>query len=286
MSQLSDAQLEQIAQAVDQDSNGTISKEEFEARMEVIQEVMSGGGEPASDDEAQEAGSLEEHLEKVGAEVEAQMEEFYGKLQEMDENEAQAYFMENQPDFSEYAEEMMEMVSENEDDPAVPEALMFVIRSAQGSELADAAQEMLLEDHLDSSEAMRVLSYQARYQGDSVFQDILENNSDPKILATVRFVYAEYLLDMDSMRAYMADEIESREKDPKDEALELLNMVIEDENTSEKTLSAAKRRLFVLENLVVGKEAPEIEGLDTDGVSFKLSDYRGKVVMLDFWGNW
>ncbi len=32
--------------------------------------------------------------------------------------------------------------------------------------------------------------------------------------------------------------------------------------------------------------APEIVGEDVDGVPFKLSDYRGKVVVLDFWGNW
>jgi cytochrome oxidase Cu insertion factor (SCO1/SenC/PrrC family) len=37
---------------------------------------------------------------------------------------------------------------------------------------------------------------------------------------------------------------------------------------------------------VVGKLAPEIEGPDIDGVNFKLSDYRGQVVLLDFWGNW
>ena len=35
-----------------------------------------------------------------------------------------------------------------------------------------------------------------------------------------------------------------------------------------------------------GRAAPEIEGQDLDGVRFKLSDYRGKVVVLDFWGNW
>jgi hypothetical protein len=32
--------------------------------------------------------------------------------------------------------------------------------------------------------------------------------------------------------------------------------------------------------------APEISGADIDGKPFKLSDYRGKVVVLDFWGNW
>ncbi len=36
----------------------------------------------------------------------------------------------------------------------------------------------------------------------------------------------------------------------------------------------------------VGQLAPEIEGEDIDGTRFKLSDYRGKIVVLDFWGDW
>lgn len=36
----------------------------------------------------------------------------------------------------------------------------------------------------------------------------------------------------------------------------------------------------------VGEQAPEISGEDVDGKAFKLSDYRGKVVVLDFWGFW
>ena len=45
----------------------------------------------------------------------------------------------------------------------------------------------------------------------------------------------------------------------------------------------AKAELFGIRNLTVGKEAPDIEGEDEDGKRFKLSDYRGKVVLLDFW---
>ena len=37
---------------------------------------------------------------------------------------------------------------------------------------------------------------------------------------------------------------------------------------------------------VVGSKAPNFKAVDQDGVSFKLSDYRGKVVVLDFWGYW
>ena len=36
----------------------------------------------------------------------------------------------------------------------------------------------------------------------------------------------------------------------------------------------------------IGQLALEIDGEDLDGKRFKLSDYRGKVVVLDFWGNW
>jgi hypothetical protein len=44
--------------------------------------------------------------------------------------------------------------------------------------------------------------------------------------------------------------------------------------------------LFELRNLRVGKEAPDISGEDLDAKAFKLSEYRGKVVLLDFWGDW
>jgi hypothetical protein len=45
----------------------------------------------------------------------------------------------------------------------------------------------------------------------------------------------------------------------------------------------AAGELFELRHLRVGATAPEIEGEDQHGVRFKLSDYRGKVVLLDFW---
>ena len=48
----------------------------------------------------------------------------------------------------------------------------------------------------------------------------------------------------------------------------------------------ATKQLYDLENLQVGQVAPDIVGKDLDGVEFRLSDYRGKVILLDFWGHW
>lgn len=39
-------------------------------------------------------------------------------------------------------------------------------------------------------------------------------------------------------------------------------------------------------NLSVGKPAPEIEGVGLDGQTRKLSDFRGKIVVLIFWASW
>jgi hypothetical protein len=48
----------------------------------------------------------------------------------------------------------------------------------------------------------------------------------------------------------------------------------------------AQAELFEIRHLGVGKEAPDIEGEDQNGKRFKLSDYRGKAVLLDFWSEY
>ncbi len=45
-------------------------------------------------------------------------------------------------------------------------------------------------------------------------------------------------------------------------------------------------RIEVLKSVAIGVLAPEIELPDTNGVNRKLSDYRGKYVLIDFWASW
>ena len=76
------------------------------------------------------------------------------------------------------------------------------------------------------------------------------------------------------------------------EAENLLERVVSELATvpavrDERLLGAvAEGQLFALRNLQIGKVAPEIAGRDAEGGSFKLSDFRGKVVVITFTGEW
>ncbi len=48
----------------------------------------------------------------------------------------------------------------------------------------------------------------------------------------------------------------------------------------------AASELYEIRSLAVGMPAQEIEGDDQEGIRFKLSDYRGKVVLLYFWSEY
>jgi len=61
---------------------------------------------------------------------------------------------------------------------------------------------------------------------------------------------------------------------------------LEESGSSPAAVDPAPRDPNIPVGLAVGNYAPDIEGTDLDGNAFKLSDYRGKVVMLDFWGDW
>lgn len=59
----------------------------------------------------------------------------------------------------------------------------------------------------------------------------------------------------------------------------------------EKTKAAAERaaaiaRGEVVDGVELHDRAQNIKGKDLNGVEFQLADYKGKVIMLDFWGDW
>jgi peroxiredoxin len=70
------------------------------------------------------------------------------------------------------------------------------------------------------------------------------------------------------------------------EAEELFARVVEKHSGVTAAAELAKAELFQIRHLAVGKTMPDVKGQDGDGKGLKLSDYRGKVVVVSFWATW
>lgn len=70
------------------------------------------------------------------------------------------------------------------------------------------------------------------------------------------------------------------------EAVGILEKLGKEEGLNELLEKSVDDLMYKVTHLVVGCEAPEIEGVDHDGKQFRLSEFRGKVVLLPFWGFW
>ncbi|GEM_PF-5646105 len=53
-----------------------------------------------------------------------------------------------------------------------------------------------------------------------------------------------------------------------------------------KHAAVIKTNLYRIEHLTIGREAPNIKGQDVEGNPIQLTDFRGKVVVIDFFGDW
>ncbi len=95
--------------------------------------------------------------------------------------------------------------------------------------------------------------------------------------ADIDIIYGDEDLDRDAL------------EDLKKKNLELLVAGYADIPLRNSTYGAAAEAMLnahSMEDLAIGKPAPEIIGANVDGEEMRLSDFLGKVVVLDFWGDW
>lgn len=146
---------------------------------------------------------------------------------------------------------------------------------------ATAALDQLLRDHVDHPGMVRVafsLALKARRAG-FPRQKVL----DAQELIANRAASPQAKADALYWRCYVIAGTDSKAAE-KERALRDLATAID--SATPRIKQQARGLRFELTRLQIGMPAPEIEGEDLDGVTFKLSDYRGKVVLLDFWGDW
>ena len=142
------------------------------------------------------------------------------------------------------------------------------------------------EHHLDDDNLAAVLAVVPRTPTpayEAILQDFFKNGEgDLQTQAAISL--AKYIpVRDDKLDRSLLDEAElaALEQENKD-LRELLGSFDGDSDLHKN----AQEELFILENLSIGVKAMDIVGTDLDGKELKLSDYRGQIVFLDFWGDW
>ena len=164
--------------------------------------------------------------------------------------------------------ELAATIAEKSDDPDLSaKAYTWIVRLNGKSEHANQALDIIKE----------------KYLGSAFIGDALAQSSDRQLLdsvaknsphAGVKAVATTFIA------------LNMRDGDEKETVLTSVEQEFADLKYRDRTLSDLIRQpLNVLRHLRVGKPAMDIKFPDTDGEEFKLSDYRGKIVMLDFWAN-
>ncbi len=144
----------------------------------------------------------------------------------------------------------------------------------RGSRVGALSQ--IAEHYAGSPELLPVLEsvdlYASEKQKAGFYERIIEHNQDVRIVATAKALFVKSVgLKHDVARQYLVEVMAEH------------SGAAFGQGTLEDVLA---KPLFALKHLGVGKPVAEITAPDIDGNVFSLSDYRGKVVMLNFWGNW
>jgi tetratricopeptide (TPR) repeat protein/peroxiredoxin/predicted Ser/Thr protein kinase len=202
-----------------------------------------------------------------------------------------------QPHLDLYLERLLCLAEKHKTTPAALDALTWVLaQTARCEPRSPTAKfrardlEALQRDHLtrpDLGIVCRQLAHAADPACDRVLMTIHEKHS----LEAMRGTAALALALSRSQQAELC-----RTSDPTlsrvlhRQAVDSYQLVIDrfaGVRLGSSTMGAiAEKGLRDLLHLNVGSPAQEIDGEDLSGKRFKLSDYRGKVVVLDFWANW
>lgn len=186
-----------------------------------------------------------------------------------------------------YAPRLMKIVDAHPDDAGAVKALCWLATQAVGTPESTKAIELIGTRHAGSAgvwEAAQQLYRTPRAQAEPVLKAIIKTNTHAEdrcaashALATILFNASENLATPEA-------------KTDREEAKRLFMDVIT--NYAGVTIQGFKpadqsaAMLYEMENLAIGCTVPEIEGKDATGAAFKLGDYRGKNILLVFWGSW
>jgi hypothetical protein len=246
--------------------------------------ALRGQDEPK--DKADKPQTAAEEYRALQAELQKAAQEVLKPLREAKEEDRERLIQQYHDKQADFAGRFLEFAQKHPKDKEAFDALTFVISNARPGPEGDKAAELLQgKDYTGRFDArfLMQLSRARSPAAEKVLRDVIQASDNAKLKAQAALSLGQYY----KQKAEAKDVPPAQKERLTKQAEEAFTMVTEKFGDADaKVTERAKGELYETHFLAVGMAAPDIEGEDVDGKSFKLSDYRGKVVMLDFWGHW
>jgi len=264
----------------------------------------------------QSTESPRSQYEAILKEFAGAQEEYAKRLEDAPDRTAQAKLFRESSPYPVYAGRFLELAKQHPTDPAAYDCLSWIVLNSECGPLCEApyarAVDLLAQHHAqhkDSERHFETMLESAFLSSAKYLEAVFEKHPAADVRGRAGFHLAMFLKHycetMDRLRT-LPENAKNAElfmgpvlvktltaTDPApllQKAEAALERVQKEYGLVEYKQSflvkTAAQELFELRHLAVGKAIPEIDSEDTDGNKLKLSNYRGKVVVLVFWGTW
>jgi peroxiredoxin len=183
-----------------------------------------------------------------------------------------------------YAEKFLAFAAEAPKTPPAADAMLWILRFADSYDGMEKVVDMIIKNQLHSPKLLPVISNLKPEVkgGDTLLRAVGEKSTNVECKAAALLRLAENL------------QTQSEDIESKTEAAKLLKEAETRAKEVVKKYAAVNRGDYAkkaqdllddIEKLSPGKKAPDISGDDLEGQPLKLSDYKGRIVVLVFWNS-
>ena len=206
--------------------------------------------------------------------------------------EARAKALVNRPDTASFAKQMWTIIGDSLSEEWTIEPAAWFLRASQGlvetnpegvttpmfAKQTEAVRKAVEGFHLKSSRLVPMCMALVTYQDPrslSILEKIEKSHPDKKIQGVAALASAMVLKSLGDDAELMRKRLTALRK-----------AIVESSEVSIGSTTVAKLaedELYIIRFLTKGREAPDLSGMDSAGRLMKLSDYKGKVILLLFW---
>ena len=235
-------------------------------------------GQASDKDKQAEPGTAKQAYDALAKEYQDGVQEFQKAYQAAKTAEERTKAVEKLPKREEFAGRMLKVAQDHPKDAVAVDALVWVVTNAGYTPDGEKALEIIVAKHVKSDKIGALylaLIYAQSANAEKLLRGIIKENPHREARGKACFSLARRLSEQANV---------TTDKEADQLFAEVVKQYADIPYFRPgMTLGEVAKQC---RQLLIGKDAPEIEGEDIDGKKLKLSEYRGKVVVLDFWGHW